>query len=130
LSPGHLGLWGILRSTRRKNIPHFFITIEYYTINETCIDDTILVYVLLAWQEKIMQNIFENRIDSEKIINSWIENATHIWETIVTKNKEEDDSSGIEKDATNSAFKAWEPAMKTWKEFAETVNKKIGRAHV
>ena len=75
-----------------------------------------------------MENVFETRsekvIDSEKIIGAWINNAARLWESIVQKDKENNASSFIDPDGAKKAYKAWEPAMKKWNEFASTMNKK------
>jgi polyhydroxyalkanoate synthesis regulator phasin len=71
-----------------------------------------------------MENIFEKSIDSERIISGWIENASRIWESLVQKGPVESDMSSSDENKTRTAYKAWEPAMKTWNDFVATINKK------
>jgi polyhydroxyalkanoate synthesis regulator phasin len=71
-----------------------------------------------------MENIFEKSIDSERIISGWIENASRIWESLVQKGPVESDMSSSDENKTRTAYKAWEPALKTWNDFVATINKK------
>ncbi len=71
-----------------------------------------------------MKNLFENSIDSEKIVGNWIQNATRIWETLVDSSSDEATPSFGDKDAAKKAYKAWEPALKTWNDFTASINKK------
>lgn len=71
-----------------------------------------------------MEEVFENKIDSEKIINTWIDNATRIWESLVQQNNDVQNNFFNKGDASQKAYKAWEPALKTWNQFASTINKK------
>ncbi len=78
----------------------------------------------------IMENTRENTtngINSEQIVNTWINSASKVWESIVQKSKKNDDgrsSASADTDTGHESFKAWEPAMKTWNEFASAMNKK------
>ncbi|GAB6095546.1 hypothetical protein JCM14469_17980 [Desulfatiferula olefinivorans] len=67
-----------------------------------------------------MEKTFEQSIDSERIITSWMNNAANIWENLVTQGAE----AAAGPDKTKEAYRAWEPALKKWNEFAETINKK------
>jgi class III poly(R)-hydroxyalkanoic acid synthase PhaE subunit len=71
-----------------------------------------------------MESLNENRwfggIDSEQIVGAWIENASMIWDSIV---KQSMDGEFPNKESAQRNFKAWEPAMKTWNEFAARMNK-------
>lgn len=79
-----------------------------------------------------MENVSENKafngIDSEQIISTWIDNATRIWDSIVQKSMQKGKDGNAtffpNREAAQKAYKAWEPAMKTWNEFASTMNKK------
>ena len=71
-----------------------------------------------------MEEVFENKIDSERIITNWIDNAARIWETMVRQNKETHNAMFNGSDGETKAYQAWEPALKTWKQFASTINKK------
>ena len=74
------------------------------------------------------ESSIEGGIDSEQIINTWIDNASRIWDSVEKKmkNTSENGEETIFKsrDAAKNAYKAWEPAMKTWNEFASKMNKK------
>lgn len=78
--------------------------------------------------ENMRENWTEGGIDSEQIINTWIDNASRIWESIVQKSAKTDDGEKetlfTHSDTAKKAYKAWEPAMKTWNEFASKMNKK------
>lgn len=71
-----------------------------------------------------MEEVFENKIDSERIINNWIDNAAKIWESMVKQNSETHKAMFNGSNGVNTAYQAWEPALKTWKQFASTINKK------
>lgn len=71
-----------------------------------------------------MEEVFESKIDSERIIRNWIDNAARIWETMVKQNNEAHKTIFNGADGENKAYQAWEPALKTWKQFASTINKK------
>lgn len=71
-----------------------------------------------------MENAFENKIDSEKIITSWINNAAQIWESIVQRDNDVKSPFFSDLDGAKKAYKAWEPALKKWDEFAVSINKK------
>jgi hypothetical protein len=80
----------------------------------------------------IMENVNENRtdgvIDSEQIVGHWINNASRVWDSIVKNSVNGKNGAGeslfSNQDAAKESYKAWEPAMKTWNEFASTMNKK------
>lgn len=75
-----------------------------------------------------MENLYGNQIDSELIINSWIDNATKLWESMATDEKSginvSGSSFGKDEKVEKMIFKSWEPALKTWQDFASKVNKK------
>lgn len=71
-----------------------------------------------------MENMFDNRIDSERIIASWIDNATRVWESLIQKNAGDKDGETSSAGIGYNTYKAWEPAMKTWNEFTSSINKK------
>lgn len=71
-----------------------------------------------------MENTFEHAIDSEKIITSWMNNAANLWENIVTQSSASAKSAFPGSDGAAQAYKAWEPALKKWNDFTETINKK------
>ena len=74
------------------------------------------------------ESSIEGGIDAEQIINTWIDNASRISDSVEKKmkNTSENGEETIFKsrDAAKNAYKAWEPAMKTWNEFASKMNKK------
>lgn len=71
-----------------------------------------------------MEEVFENKIDSENIIKNWIDNAARIWETMIQQNGETQKNMFQGADGANKAYQAWEPALKTWKQFTSNINKK------
>ncbi|MBU1169998.1 MAG: hypothetical protein KKD44_10590 [Proteobacteria bacterium] len=71
-----------------------------------------------------MEQVFESKIDSEKIIHSWIDNATRIWDSLVQKDGDKKSSFFNDEDSAKKAYQAWEPALKTWNEFTGSINKK------